>query len=277
LKRCLETLIDQQFVNLQLIVADSSENNETKRIGEQYKQEFSSLIYIKHNKIGASAARNIISKSCKANLLIYLDDDVYLTKDCLNKLVHYFMELKQRENYILAVAVEFPNGLSLPGKLSRDGIGSPVAVDEADYLISALLLLPRRIFTRIFWNERLLHGYDDIFYCLNCKRAGFKLAFFNRVVATHDKEYATRERASMVPEISYKVYTMLYKHIIVSPSILSFLILETYGFIRNLLWYLQPHISNPSLIFQMVVSSVVRWFRGHYWFLRDIRDLISKN
>jgi len=264
-------------ISFQVIVADSSSDHASEKICNQFAGFFKSLVYIRHNKIGAAAARNIIAKISEADLLIFLDSDVYVYNDCIEQLVGYFTELPNQD-CVLAPSVKFPKEGSKPMRIRSDG---KVFIDyyNPDYFVSALILVPKKVYKQIFWNERMKTWYDDFFYCLCCKRRGLKLAFYDKTLADHDMDYENRPRCFRIEQTGNKAYTMLFKHIFISPSVASILVLETVSFVQPLLWILQPDIFHPTQVLKLSVIYSSSWFRGNHQFLMDLnryRQLESK-
>jgi glycosyltransferase involved in cell wall biosynthesis len=274
MRLCLEALASGSFKDFQVIVADSSGDERTEKICEQYSDKLT-INYIRHGMIGGSAARNVIANFCEDDVLIYVDDDVYVTQNCLTTLLSCYRKIKNNTECLIAGAVAFPppQGLSQPGKLNAWGLGYPVPDNAADYVYSALVLLPKAVYKKIEWNERILRS-DDQFYCLRCKRNGIKLSYCRNALAIHDKQI--QPRSSLMSGETSRHYVMLYKHVVVEPCFSSFLLLETYGFIRRMLWYLQPcFYHEKSKIVKQSLTFVVIWLRGLIRFLRDLSFLVT--
>jgi len=274
LKLCLDSLVIQDFDGFDVIIADSSDDNTTKLLCDNFQEKFFSLKYIRADKPGISAARNLIVACCKTDLLIFVDDDVYLDKGCFKKLIDCYSKSPDPNSTAFSCMIDLHTyGVSAPGRLLSSGVGVNAHAEVADYFISALILLPRRIYSNILWPERLTtYGGEDLLYGLQCRRVGFKFGFCSEILASHDREIIQRARPG--PSVaSNLVYLMLYKHILVKPSLNALLIFETYGLFRHLLWRVQPLFPNIFPISSVASTFIQYWVKGHYWFAKDVQCL----
>jgi len=97
-KELIETIkyiLDQDYENYEVIIVDQlpKHNIETQKFLELIKSN-SKVIYIKENKAGLPYARNIGIKNSSGDILIFIDDDVEVSKDFIKKYVEVFEEYK---------------------------------------------------------------------------------------------------------------------------------------------------------------------------------------
>lgn len=271
LRKCLEALRNQTFKDFNVIVVDSSEGEETKEVCSQFSN-FMEIIYIKSFKKGVSKARKLIAENCRSEILLFIDDDVYLYEDCISKLLVHYKNLENRDNYLISGQIKYFESLTAPIKLTPEGGKFQASTSNADYFISALMLVPKKIYKSIFWNERFVSwGFEEVFYCLMCKRRGIKFSWINSVVAEHDNE--RQKNVLSVGTETNKVYTMLYKHVFVDPSIVNLLILESVGFLKSVIINSIAYILSPQKLIVFIFSYIYSWAKGHLWFIEDFAAL----
>lgn len=273
LRKCLEALENQTFKDFNVIIVDSSKGDEPKEVCSQFSNNLD-IIYIKSLKLGLSRARRLIAENCQSEILLFIDDDVYLYEDCISKLLDNYVSLKNKGNYIISGQVEYFGNLTAPIKLTPQGGGFPASASKADCFIGALMLIPQTIYKNVPWNERFVSwGFEEVLYFLMCKRLGLKLFWINSPLAIHDDENC-KNRFEVGTETN-RAYTILYKHVFVEPSVVNLLILESVGFLRNLVINAIAYWHSPKKLVFFIFSYVYSWFRGHLWFLKDLSILKS--
>ncbi len=92
--RCIESLIQQTYNNLQIIIIDDGSEDATQSVvqekfREQIKtsSEFPSITLLHQNHSGQSAARNFGLKHTKGKYVIFVDADDYINTDYIELLV----------------------------------------------------------------------------------------------------------------------------------------------------------------------------------------------
>lgn len=92
LKRAIESVVNQSYKHIELIVIDDNPTKSTKKIINQYKK---SLEYIESNQRGLTFSRNKGLKIAKGNFVVFLDDDDELLKDSIYKRFFLFNKLDE--------------------------------------------------------------------------------------------------------------------------------------------------------------------------------------
>jgi len=81
ISRAINSVIDQSYINKEIIVVDDGSRDQTEKIIEKYKE---TVKIIKTNHLGVSNARNTGIKKSSGDYIMFLDSDDYLLSDCLN-------------------------------------------------------------------------------------------------------------------------------------------------------------------------------------------------
>ena len=86
IKHCLNSLLDQDFADYEIIVIDDGSNDSTGDICKKYMQEQQNIRYIRQENAGPSAARNNGTQNAKGEYITFVDSDDYVGKHYLSKL-----------------------------------------------------------------------------------------------------------------------------------------------------------------------------------------------
>ena len=80
---CIESVLNQNFKDYEIVIIDQSDNNLTEKAVENFKKDF--ILYKHIQEKGLSLSRNIGIKMCKGDFICFLDDDATYSLDFLWK------------------------------------------------------------------------------------------------------------------------------------------------------------------------------------------------
>lgn len=83
LKKCINSVLEQDFENWELLIIDDGSSDETATVVEQYTDE--RIHYIFQQKAERSQARNRGIALAKGEYICFIDDDDYILSDFLNR------------------------------------------------------------------------------------------------------------------------------------------------------------------------------------------------
>lgn len=108
LKGCLESVINQTFPNLEIILVNDGSTDNSLSICEQYQSRNSQIKIITQKNCGLSAARNRGIEAATGNYITFIDsDDWYSSINVLNIL--YQLLKKNNSDIVVSNFVEFDN------------------------------------------------------------------------------------------------------------------------------------------------------------------------
>ncbi len=215
--------------------------------------------FVSHDRVGATAARNVGTRVCNAELVVSVDDDVYVEPGAIAELLREYGN--GNGSTVVAGTVDWGNWRSRPLVMRRIGYARDAEEgEEVEFVVSALILYPRALGLAFPWNERLL-PYDDRFSSLLWRAAGASLVFASRATASHDK---TRSRYAVDREAD-RIYANLFDACLVSRSLRRLIEFEFLGFAACA----KKWARSPRGAWGLVEA----WVRGHVAFLRDLEKL----
>ena len=84
---CLESIINQTYNNLEIIIVNDGSDDNSLKIMKKYKELDERVIIINKENEGVSVARNVGIDAASSEWLTFVDSDDYLEKDAIENLV----------------------------------------------------------------------------------------------------------------------------------------------------------------------------------------------
>lgn len=94
LSTCLESLLQQTYSNIELILVDDGSQNNAPAIGRSYEEKDSRVTFFSQPHAGVSVARNLGLKNAHGAYICFVDPDDYVTPTYLEKLYRSITETK---------------------------------------------------------------------------------------------------------------------------------------------------------------------------------------
>jgi len=87
IEKCLNSLLNLDYPNYEIIVVDNNSSDNTAKIVKKYAEKTKKIIYLFEKKKGWPAARNKGIKYSKAEIVANIDSDCFATRDWLKTLL----------------------------------------------------------------------------------------------------------------------------------------------------------------------------------------------
>lgn len=88
LERCLQSLINQEYKNIEIILVNDGSNDNSLNICNEYKNKDERIIVIDKEHTGVADTRNIGISKATGNYIGFVDSDDYIDKDMFKKLIN---------------------------------------------------------------------------------------------------------------------------------------------------------------------------------------------
>ena len=202
LENCLNSLLKQENINTDIIVVD---NNSSDNTLEQYKKRFPSVEWIENKKnYGFSKACNIGESKSKYDLLLFLNPDTILEKNCLEKIfkknIDYNSKIisikqidKKKKNtnaYGYFLSFHTYNGLlrffyRLIFRKTKK-INERLDYFCPDWISGSFVIISKNKFHIIGkWDERFWMYYEDMDLCKRAKENDMEIIMLNDIFCYH--------------------------------------------------------------------------------------------
>ena len=116
LKQAIDSIFEQSHKNIEVIVVDDGSDDDTATVCEQYTGQ---IKYVRAERVGLSAARNIGIQFSKGDYIIFLDADDFLYANAIEINLSFFSHYKN---------VAFVSG----GHIRVDEQGNPLPTKNAE-------------------------------------------------------------------------------------------------------------------------------------------------
>lgn len=89
LQECLDSIINQEYKNLEIICINDGSTDDSEKILREYQDKDERIIIINQSNCGVGSARNRGLENLKGEKLIFLDSDDILPKDTIKNYLKY--------------------------------------------------------------------------------------------------------------------------------------------------------------------------------------------
>lgn len=91
ISRCLESILNQSYKKIEIIIVDDNSDDNSYRIIEKYIDNSPCIRYFKNDKcLGPALSRNLGLKHASSDYILFLDCDDWIDLNCIEKSVNKF-------------------------------------------------------------------------------------------------------------------------------------------------------------------------------------------
>lgn len=130
IERCLESLINQTFKNIEIILINDGSTDYSKEICERYAKEDERIILINQQNKGQSAARNKGIEIARGNYIGFVDSDDYIEPN-MYEVLYEKLNCENADCVVAQVNMVNTKGEILSNKINKNKIGNIETGKEA--------------------------------------------------------------------------------------------------------------------------------------------------
>lgn len=190
----LRSLEMQTFKEFEVIVVIDGSTDNTKQVLEKNNFDFKSLKIIYQENKGRSGSRNTGAKAASTDLLLFLDDDMRLASDSLQK--HIGFHQKHPNSWFMGNAIEDKNLMKtdlqkyrafLSRKWSKPFENNPEPLQKNNFfLMAAHLSLPKNHLFELGGFDEALTDAEDYDLGKKALQANIPIFFKPEIMGWHD-------------------------------------------------------------------------------------------
>lgn len=102
LRECLESLVNQTYKRLEIIVVNDNSKDETLLILEEYKTKYKNFEFYDNQGSGGNAARNFGIEMAKGEYIAFMDDDDVCELDRIDKQFNVILSNNWKPDFIIS-------------------------------------------------------------------------------------------------------------------------------------------------------------------------------
>ena len=205
LKKCLDSLVNQTYSNMEIIVVDDGSTDNSGEICDSYATEYPSKIIVVHTENhGLSSARNTGLNYAQGDYIGFVDSDDWVANDMFEILLNNLLKTQSdlsvcglKYAYDVDECTGKRENISVVYK--QDEIFEQIMKNKSFYGYACNKLFKKELIENLVFDEKLLSCEDLVFsvkYAAKCIRA----------VSTNDELYYYRQHTgSMTGEFKYNI------------------------------------------------------------------------
>lgn len=202
LEKCIKSIINQTYRNLEIILINDGSTDESAKICEAYKELDNRIIFINKKNGGAASAKNEGLKVAKGDYITFVDSDDFVELD----MIEYMVNTIKKYNSDI-VQCSFTNLYKNTEKFKQDKIieqkiGSKdfleLFITKWDSSLFWNKLFKREVIENVFFKEG--RCIDDEFFTYKCVINSKSIVTSNKIVYN----YRMRKSGVMKSERSQK-------------------------------------------------------------------------
>lgn len=260
--KCLEALkIARELIDFEVRVCDSSDSDSLREKVKEVCNQFNFVSLYFHKGKNVAAARNFCAKVASADLLVNVDDDIYVHPEAIKNIYEAYLESNDKR--VVAGSVAWDDDWSTPVVMRAIGYGRKAKGDEEpSFLIGAFFIYSRELALALPWNENIKTS-DDRFMGALWRSYKIKLLYEPEAKAVHDHQHTQYD----VKHQESHIYANMFDALIANFSLKRAFCYQILGFAASAKQYARK----KSTLFPFLLA----WSKGNVKFIKDYYKLLN--
>lgn len=171
LEKCIESIVNQSYKNLEIILINDGSPDSSKEICEKYRQIDSRIVLINKKNGGLSSARNAGLKNATGEIIVCVDSDDWINKDMI-QVMYQNLEKYNADLSVCNFEIKDASGKSDIKKfteqieiLNKEQAMQYAILPEKFYGFAWNKMYRRSILKDMLYDESIRKGEDSPFTC----------------------------------------------------------------------------------------------------------------
>jgi GT2 family glycosyltransferase len=200
IERCISSIKKQNYKNYEVIVIDNLSNDGTPEFVKKIMKNAKIIV----SKEGLAENRNIGIRKAKGKYVLMMDDDAFISKEWISRMVKF---MEENKNIALAggkILFDDKRIFSAGCRISKLGNGYDIGYEESydkynnperrHYLNTTTLIARKDLILKIgLFDKAFFFGCEDADLGWRCNIAGFDVMYFPEVISYHPPKNRKRK------------------------------------------------------------------------------------
>lgn len=255
ISQCIESIINQTYINLEIIIVIDGSTDRSEEICESYKKMDTRIKIIRQRNQGLSAARNTGILSARGELICFVDSDDFIKIEMIEKMVD--AKLKYNAQMVIAGIIRYHSdeeyyniSVATEKAITAEEVLESILTDDIIGNYSWNKLYDRTLFENILFPENKV--YEDVYTIYKV------ISKCKRLYVLSDSFYFYRQRrGSLTHRPSLKAFDD-----------------QLEGFITQAYWILEKFPTLEIVCEKRILKTYLRMFdTGAAWKILDTNRL----
>jgi glycosyltransferase involved in cell wall biosynthesis len=196
LRDTLESLVDQEYEDYEILPVDNNSNDNTAEVIEEFENKYPDLVkgYEENEVQGSYAARNKGVRKAKGDIICFLDADMWVDDDYLSKVSEYFNKTQVKYS---GCNVKIISKKETIWARYNEATGFNIEESiENNFAQTCCLICKSEIFEKVgLFDDQLISG-GDVEFGKRVNRSGFEQDFAESIMVYHPARFKLKDLIS---------------------------------------------------------------------------------
>ncbi len=180
---CIESFLNQDFIDSEIVIVDDASTDNPYKVIRNYESDRVRYLRLDKN-MGYSHAKNVGIKNSKAEILVMLDADDFLTQ---NSLTSRYKVLQQGYDLVHGRVWNLHKGKKSPSKMFDKWLASPKDNTCYKLIHAQSVMLRKQIHREIGLYDETMKCKSDREFWARCLNHNYKVGWTNDYVSIYRK------------------------------------------------------------------------------------------
>ena len=169
ISRCINSIINQKFKNIEIIIINDGSTDSTLIKCEDFKKKFQNVVLVNQKNNGVSYSRNVGLKRATGRYIMFIDADDYLVDDCFTNI----KELLNKNYDIIKFSYYIKESNNIKSIVFEEKLYDAKVCNRSSFFKSFLeghnentvwgQLIKKELVENVVFDEKLFYGEDVLF------------------------------------------------------------------------------------------------------------------
>lgn len=236
LKSAIQSIYQSTYKNFEIIISDDSTNDESEKM---VIKEFPKVKYMQGPQKGLCFNRNNALKLVSGSRVMFMDDDVIMSYDFLEKIINGLMKIEPaKRNRAIMTGIEINNGSEVyPNKIDFLGFQTKAykKKEPLNTIVINSTIFPLQMFKKIQFDQQLVYGYDEVDIAARALALNYKIYLCKEAINNHypsaiNRDYYLPYKEASRIYVTFKKYYKLERSIAKALFYLGFCYVHMLGY-----------------------------------------------